>query len=101
MNRSYATGLGEPEVIGKQALFQPPTNGRTSVPKRDRVEEAKAEKRFRMTVEITKSALETIQQIQSKHRFLTGQVLPKWQVIDDALRLYGRKKEEKYELSNK
>jgi hypothetical protein len=97
VNQSYATGLGEPEVIGKQSLFQPPANNRPSRPKRDRVEEAKAEKRFRMTLEITKSALEIIQQIQSKHRFLTGQVLPKWQVIDDALRFYGRQKEEKHE----
>lgn len=97
MNQPYPTGLGEPEVIGKQALFQPPTKPRLLIPQRDRVEAAKPEKRFRMTMEITKPALVIIEQVQSKHRLSTGQVLPKWRIINDALRLYGRKKEEKNE----
>lgn len=100
MNQSYPTGLGEPELIGKHALFQPPTKNRLQISQRDQVEAPKAEKRFRMTMEITKSALEIIQHAQSKHRLLTGQVLPKWRIINDALRLYGRQKEEKHEHSD-
>jgi hypothetical protein len=101
VNQLYPTGLGEPEVIGKQALFQPPTKGRSQmVSQSDKVGAVKPERRFRMTMEITKSALEIIQQAQSKHRLLTGQVLPKWRIINDALSLYGRQKEGKYEHSN-
>jgi hypothetical protein len=98
VNQSYPTGLGEPEVIGKQALFQPPPkDGSRLVPQSDQVGIAKPEKRFRMTMEITKTALEIIQHTQSTHRLLTGQVLPKWRIINDALKHYGRQKKKKYE----
>ena len=98
MNQTYPTGLGEPEVIGKQALFQPPKKGGLRlIPQSDKVGAEKPEKRFRMTMEITKYALEIIQHTQSTYRLLTGQVLPKWRIINDALELYGRQMEKKYE----
>ena len=98
MKPSHPTGLGEPEVIGKQALFRPPVKSalKNESP-RSRDDVANVEKRFRMTIEITRSGLETIQMFQSKHQLLTGEFLPKWQIIEDALRLYRRKKEEKHE----
>jgi hypothetical protein len=96
MNQSYPTGLGEPEVVGKQALFQPPRKEKPKLVSKETLPET-LEKRFRMTMEITKSALVIIQQIQSRHRLLTGQVLPKWRIVDDALKSYKGKNIEKYE----
>jgi hypothetical protein len=101
MNQPYPTGLGEPEVIGKQALFQPPRKEKSKlVPKENKTLPKKPEKRVRMTMEITKPALVIIQQVQSSHRLLTGQVLPKWRIINDALELYGRERQENYEHSD-
>jgi hypothetical protein len=101
MNQFHPIGLGEPEVVGKQALFQPPTKDRSLVEShKDHVEIGRFEKRVRMTMEITKTALAIIQQVQSSHRLLTGQVLPKWRIINDALKLYGRERGEKHEHSN-
>lgn len=101
MNQPYPTGLGEPDVVGKQALFQPPKKeNKKLVPQKEEYSPEKPEKRFRMTMEITRSALVTIQQIQSKHRLLTGQVLPKWKIIDEAIRLYKGKNIQEYENSH-
>jgi len=100
MKASHPTGLGEPEVIGKQALFQPPARRLPITPTSDRPEESRDGKRFRMTIEVTRSTLEIIQQIQGKHRLSTGQVLPKWRIINDALQLYGKNKEGKHERSD-
>jgi len=101
MNQPYPTGLGEPELVGKQALFQPPKKeNKKLVPKEEEYSPEKPEKRVRMTMEITKPALAIIQQVQSSHRLLTGQVLPKWRIINDALELYGRERQENYEHSD-
>ena len=89
MNQLHPIGLGEPEVVGKQALFQPPTKDRSPVEShKDKVQTERIEKRVRMTMEITKTALAIIQQAQSSHRLLTGQVLPKWRIINVYRRLY-------------
>ena len=101
MNQPYPTGLGQPEIFGKQALFQPPKKEKTKlVPKENKPLLKIPEKRVRMTMEITKPALTIIQQVQSSHRLLTGQVLPKWKIINDALELYGRERQGKYEHSD-
>jgi len=93
MNQSHTTGLGEPEIIGKQALFLPPIQGKIQkVIKQKEMGREKPEKRYRMTMELTKRALEIIQQVQDRYRLSNGQVLPKWQIISDALILYGSQK---------
>lgn len=98
MTQPHPMGLGEPEVVGKQALFQPPKHeNKKLVPKEKEYSPKEPEKRFRMTMEITRSALVTIQQIQNRHRLLTGQVLPKWKILDEALSQYTGKKFKKYE----
>lgn len=93
MKQSHTTGLGEPEIIGKQALFLPPSKEKMkSISKQKELGREKPEKRYRMTMELTKHALEIIQQVQDRYRLSNGQVLPKWQIISDALILYGSQK---------
>jgi len=105
MNATQITGLGEPELVGKKFLFQPPVVERKQ-PETIQVEKNKnAEKkppvlikeslgseRVRMTLGITKKSLSIIQEQQSRHRLQTGYALPKWKIIDDALELYEQSK---------
>ena len=90
MNPIKAVGLGEPEVIGKKSLFQPPQQ--IPKPKLDRTETASlnpdTDRRVRMTLEITLKSLSIIQNSQSRFRLDTGHPLPKWKIIGDALELY-------------
>ena len=88
MNSSKTIGLGEPAVIGKKSLFQPPRM--TPELKGDKIEKVlpSAEPRVRMTLEITKRSLSIIQEWQSKYRLDTGHPLSKWKIISEALELY-------------
>ena len=92
MNPAKATGLGEPELIGKKSLFQPP--GKSILPKENRDDAIKptAETRMRMTLEVTKQSLAIMQEYQSRYRLEHGRALPKWRIISEALVLYDREK---------
>lgn len=91
MNPTKAIGLGEPEVVGKRSLFQPPTLT-PKKPKEEKVLPVKApqvdERRIRTTLEVSLKSLGIIQEIQGKHRMETGHPLPKWKIIDEALDVY-------------
>ena len=88
MNATKATGLGEPELIGKKSLFQPPgaSNIPTEKPERQKIKPVMA--RVRMTLEITKKSLAIMQEYQGKYRLETGHLLPKWKIISESLELY-------------
>jgi hypothetical protein len=90
MNTSKAIGLGEPEIVGKKSLFQPPQ--KTS--EQDAVTVKKSptivERRVRMTLEVSLKSLSIVQESQSQYRLRTGHSLPKWKIIDDALEMYGK-----------
>ena len=100
MNTSPLTGLGEPDTIGKQALFQPPAPEPVEDQKSD-VKDKFLEKRrskqdklrrVHITTDLTIEALQTIQAIQQQHRLETGKVLPLWKAVSLAIIHYGRVK---------
>jgi len=90
MNPTKAVGLGEPEVVGKKALFQAPQEPKE--PKRATPEKTPkvgiGDRRVRMTLELTMSSLAIIQEWQGRYRLKTGHPLPKWKIIGEALDLY-------------
>ncbi len=90
MNPNKAVGLGEPEVVGKKSLFQPPQEPKepkpTAVEKTPRVRVG--DRRVRMTLELNMSSLAIIQESQGRYRLKTGHPLPKWKIIGEALDLY-------------
>jgi hypothetical protein len=94
MSAAHTTGLGEPEPLGKKALFQPPEKEIIS-PKTDRENGGTTQRRIRSTVELTRQAIAVIQEEQSRHRLQTGKVLPIWKVVSRAVELYGKTKTEK------
>lgn len=89
MNAFKAIGLGEPEIVGKKLLFQPPQNTREHG-ESEKIEQTplRVDQRVRMTLEITKRSLSIIQECQSRYRLDTGHPLPKWKIIGEALELY-------------
>lgn len=100
MNSVKATGLGQPELIGKKSLFQPPIS--TPIPplsekrviSKERSTPVKPEEptpRLRITTDLTKHAMETIQTLH-EHRIRTGKTLPAWKIISEALELYEKLK---------
>lgn len=90
MNPSNATGLGEPEAVGKKSLFQPPSS---SPARSEKTEVQKASGvRMRMTLEMTRESLEIVQRYQSQYRLEYGQALPKWKIIGEALAMYDKTK---------
>jgi len=90
MNPSKAIGLGEPEVVGKKSLFQPPKSDQEQKPVIPKKIPPTVERRVRMTLEMTMSALSIVQEAQSRFRLDTGHPLPMWKIIGDALELYGK-----------
>ena len=90
MNPSNATGLGEPEAVGKKSLFQPPSPGQE---RNENIEALKISgARMRMTLEMTRESLEIVQRYQSQYRLENGHALPKWKIISEALVLYDKTK---------
>ena len=103
MSKLRATGLGEPELTGKKALFQPPSpepeklaprsqdTPERSAPSLSAPLQAKKSpastqsRRIRLTVELTTSAYRAMQQVQEDYRVKTGKALPSWKVISKAL----------------
>jgi len=100
MSTSPLTGLGEPDAIGKQALFQPPaieTGDDHKLTVQDKAPEGRKSKkgpirRVHITTDLTMEALQTIQAIQQQHRIETGKVLPLWKAFSQAIVHYGRVK---------
>ena len=95
MNAQKATGLGEPEPIGKKSLFQPPPKKQAvEKEKPKRVGEQERTPRLRITTDLTQQAMETLQALQHQHRMKTGKSLPAWKIVSTALELYGRRRKD-------
>lgn len=99
MNNTKTTGLGEPEVIGKKSLFQPPSATLPTTPlpstkqviaQKSPIKPEEPTSRLRITTDLTKPAMVTIQSLQHKHRLRTGKTLPAWKIISEAVELYGK-----------
>jgi len=89
------TGLGQPEVVGKKSLFQPPSATAIAekvVPKNNPPKAEEPTSRLRITTDLTKEAMETIQSLQHQYRLRTGKSLPAWKIVSEALELYGKEK---------
>ena len=89
------TGLGQPEIVGKKSLFQPPSatpNTKKVVPKDAPTKAEEPTSRLRIMTDLTKEAMETIQSMQHEHRLRTGKTLPAWKIVSKALELYGKEK---------
>ena len=87
------TGLGEPEVTGKKSLFQPPTQKKIiqkEFPKRV----GESTSRIRITTDVSKAAMEVIQNMSHQHRLRTGKSLPAWKIVSAALEKYGKKEKD-------
>ena len=106
MNATRATGLGDPEPIGKKALFRPPAEKRPTQPRQAK-KPTKANRRkpgrmdngpnrtptrVRITTELTGRALMIIQELQNQHRLTTGRALPLWKAVSEAIEYYGASK---------
>jgi hypothetical protein len=50
--------------------------------------------RLRITTDLTKHAMATIQTLQHEHRMRTGKTLPAWKIVSEALELYGKQRKE-------
>lgn len=94
MNNLKATGLGEPELIGKKSLFQPPTKKQSAQEKTFPKRVGESVSRLRITTDLSQKAMEVIQQMQHEHRLRTGKSLPAWKIVSEALELYGKRKKE-------
>ena len=95
------TGLGQPEIVGKRSLFQPPSTTPNAPPTMKKairkepptpVNPEEPTSRLRITTDLTKDAMETIQSMQHEHRLRTGKTLPAWKIVSKALELYGKEK---------
>ena len=104
MKSIHPTGLGEPELAGKLALFQPPketAEPTKEIPRPARKKKSKktavrkptpVQRRIRTTINLTREALKVIQSIQQDQRLRTGKVLPLWKAVSQAIEYYGRSK---------
>ena len=110
MNTSHLLGLGEPELLGKKALFRPfrdkqpqeAAKDHSRSKKTDKVRNSKSlqrpieskgkMKRVRTTIDLTAKALAIIQNIQLGYRLKTGRVLPLWRAVSQAIEYYGKSK---------
>ena len=110
MSTSHLLGLGEPELLGKQALFRPLREKQPQEVAEDQMESRKADKvrnskslqrpikskdkvkRVHMTIDLTTKALAIIQKIRLDYRLKTGRVLPLWWAVSEAIEYYGKSK---------
>jgi len=108
MSAAQATGLGEPDMTGRRALFRPPEasteeHERTSKKesetwskKTERTTRSQAktgtQKRVRSTIELTAEALVILQTLQNQHRLQTGKSLPFWKALSQIIEFYGKAK---------
>jgi hypothetical protein len=94
MSTASVIGLGEPKLVGKKNLFQPPRGEDI----RDRNLQTLHSKsgqdqplhRVRTTIGLTNHALALIQEIQNKYRLETGRVLPLWKLVSVAIEFYAQ-----------
>ena len=94
MNNLSATGLGEPELIGKKSLFQPPAKKQSVLERNFPKRVGDSVSRLRITTDLSQKAMEVIQQMQHKHRLRTGKSLPAWKIVSEALELYEKREKE-------
>ncbi len=94
MNNFNATGLGEPELIGKKSLFQPPAKKQSVLERTFPKRVGDSVSRLRITTDLSQKAMEVIQQMQHEHRLRTGKSLPAWKIVSEALELYGKREKE-------
>ena len=110
MNTSHLLGLGEPELLGKKALFRPLRDKQSQEVTKDHLKSRKTDKvrnskslqrpnqptekvkRVRTTIDLTTNALAIIQNIRLGHRLKTGRVLPLWRAVSEAIEYYGKSK---------
>ena len=96
MSRGTVTGIGEPQPVGKKALFQPENKNNedsklTDISPISAIPEINAmPNRVRTTLELTNHAMSIIQEIQCSHRLQTGKVLPLWKLVSQAIETYGK-----------
>jgi hypothetical protein len=107
MTALHTTGLGDPNLIGKKALFRPPQNAKTERKTSEMIKKgkqkispdkpdlksnqgAKNPKRVRTTIDLTAKALQIIDHVQLQHRLKTGKALPLWQAVSRAIEDYGK-----------
>lgn len=90
MKPTYAIGLGEPEPIGKRALFRPSKEEKRGPWEYPAKGEQGTRRRLRTTIELSVHALAIIQELQSRHRLATGKVLPLWKLVCQAIEQYGK-----------
>lgn len=90
MSKSHPTGLGEPEPLGKKALFQPPKQKSAPTKSTRKLNKQKPPLRIRMIMDITKDAMTILQNIRHRHRLITGKALPLWKIVSQAIEQYGR-----------
>ena len=96
MSKGNLTGLGNPETMGKEILFQTPEKRLVKDKKSDSLKrESKSAKfkRIKTTLELTSDAMKILFEIQNQYRLKTGKVLPLWEIVSDALLKYGKLKE--------
>jgi hypothetical protein len=89
MKQSYTMGLGEPEPIGKRALFKPSKDDKRGVLENPVPDISGTRRRLRTTIELSAHALAIIQELQNRHRLATGRVLPLWKLVCQAIEQYG------------
>lgn len=94
MNNFKSTGLGEPELIGKKSLFQPPSKKQPIQEKTFSKRVGESVSRLRITTDLSQKAMEIIQQIQHEYRLRTGKSLPAWKIVSEAVELYGKHEKE-------
>ena len=94
MNNFKSTGLGEPELIGKKSLFQPPSKKQPIQEKTFSKRVGESVSRLRITTDLSQKAMGVIQQMQHEHRLRTGKSLPAWKIISEALELYVKHEKE-------
>ena len=108
MTALHTTGLGDPNPIGKKALFRPPQNAKTERKTTEMIKKekhtkinpdkpdlkpnriARNPKRVRTTIDLTAKALQIIDHVQLQHRLKTGKALPLWQAVSRAIEDYGK-----------
>ncbi len=94
MSSVHTTGLGEPQPIGKKALFKPATETEYSPGRGSQEQSERGEKttndhhRVRTTLELTSQALAILQDIQCSYRLKTGKVLPLWKLVSMAVEAF-------------
>ena len=90
MKPIYAVGLGEPEPVGKRALFMPSKDEKKVASESPAKSEQGTRRRLRTTIELSVHALAIIQELQNRHRLETGRVLPLWKLVCQAIESYGK-----------